>query len=113
MPTFQFFNLLQGEEGITLDVEGLHSKGVLAVRVDVDVLIDPPSVRVQGGGPRRLCKVETLSLRQTKNFKSLTNSDLPCGDVLHSGLEVLDKPSIKARLPLNNRDHYTGVPTSV
>ena len=47
MPTFQFFNLLQGEEGITLDVEGLHSKGVLAVRVDVDVLIDPPSVRVQ------------------------------------------------------------------
>ena len=47
MPTFQFFNLLQGEEGITLDVEGLHSEGVLAVRVDVDVLIDPPSVRVQ------------------------------------------------------------------
>ena len=113
MPTFQFFNLLQGEEGITLDVEGLHSKGVLAVRVDVDVLIDPPSVRVQGGGARRLCKAETLSLRQTKNFKSLTNSDLPCSDVLHSGLEVLDKPSIKARLPLNNRDHYTGVPTSV
>ena len=68
MPTFQFFNLLQGEEGITLDVEGLHSKGVLAVRVDVDVLIDPPSVRVQGGGPRRLCKVETLSFRQTKTL---------------------------------------------
>ena len=49
------FNLLDREAGLSLDVAGPHGEGVLAVRVHVDVLVDPPRVGVQGGWPGRFC----------------------------------------------------------